>query len=75
MERLLCLIIGYVFGMFQTGFIYGKINHIRHKRARKRQCRNNQCSQDSWLESRIYNFCGRYIKGGSGITCRKTYFP
>ena len=27
MERLLCLIIGYVFGMFQTGFIYGKINH------------------------------------------------
>ena len=28
MERLLCLIIGYVFGMFQTGFIYGKINHI-----------------------------------------------
>ncbi len=28
MERLICLAIGYVFGMFQTAFIYGKINHI-----------------------------------------------
>lgn len=28
MERLVCLIIGYVLGMFQTGYIYGKINHI-----------------------------------------------
>lgn len=28
MERLVCLVIGYVFGLFQTGFIYGKINHI-----------------------------------------------
>lgn len=28
MERLICLLIGYCFGMFQTGFIYGKINHI-----------------------------------------------
>ncbi len=28
MERLICLVIGYFFGVFQTGFIYGKINHI-----------------------------------------------
>lgn len=28
MERLICLAIGYVFGMFQTAFIYGKIHHI-----------------------------------------------
>lgn len=28
MERLVCLVIGYVFGMFQTAFIYGKIHHI-----------------------------------------------
>ena len=28
MERLICLIIGYVFGMFQTAFIYGKLHHI-----------------------------------------------
>lgn len=28
MERLICLIIGYAFGLFQTGYIYGKLHHI-----------------------------------------------
>lgn len=28
MERLICVLIGYVFGLFQTGYIYGKMNHI-----------------------------------------------
>lgn len=28
MERLVCLAIGYVFGLFQTGYIYGKMHNI-----------------------------------------------
>ena len=28
MERLICVAIGYLFGLFQTGYIYGKMNHI-----------------------------------------------
>lgn len=28
MERLICVIIGYIFGLLQTGYIYGKIQHI-----------------------------------------------
>ena len=28
MERILCLIIGYCFGLFQTGYIYGKLHGI-----------------------------------------------
>lgn len=28
MERLICLGIGYVFGLFQTGYIYGKMNGV-----------------------------------------------
>lgn len=28
MERLICIVIGYLFGIIQTGYIYGKINHI-----------------------------------------------
>ena len=28
MDRVLCLVMGYVFGLFQTGYLYGKINHI-----------------------------------------------
>lgn len=28
MERIICIIIGYIFGLFQTAYIYGRINHI-----------------------------------------------
>lgn len=28
MERLICVIIGYGFGLLQTGYFYGKLNHI-----------------------------------------------
>jgi glycerol-3-phosphate acyltransferase PlsY len=28
MERIICLLIGYIFGLFQTGYIVGRINHI-----------------------------------------------
>ena len=28
MERIICLVIGYVFGLLQTGYLVGKMNHI-----------------------------------------------
>ena len=28
MERVICVIIGYAFGLLQTGYIYGKIHHV-----------------------------------------------
>lgn len=28
MERIICVLIGYVFGLFQTGYIYGKSQHV-----------------------------------------------
>jgi glycerol-3-phosphate acyltransferase PlsY len=28
MERVICLIIGYLFGLFQTGYIFGKMHHM-----------------------------------------------
>lgn len=28
MERIICLIIGYIFGLFQTGYIYGRLHHM-----------------------------------------------
>lgn len=28
MERIWCILIGYAFGLFQTGYLYGKLNHI-----------------------------------------------
>ena len=28
MERLICVLVGYVFGLIQTGYIYGKKNGV-----------------------------------------------
>ena len=28
MLRVFCLVFGYVFGLFQTGYLYGRMNHI-----------------------------------------------
>lgn len=28
MERIACILIGYVFGLFQTGYIYGRLHHV-----------------------------------------------
>lgn len=28
MGRILCLVLGYAFGLFQTGYLYGRLNHI-----------------------------------------------
>ena len=28
MERLVCLLIGYIFGLFQTGYFYGKTQGV-----------------------------------------------
>ena len=28
MERVLCLVMGYVFGLFQTGYLYSRSKHI-----------------------------------------------
>lgn len=28
MERVICLFIGYLFGLFQTGYLYGRLHHV-----------------------------------------------
>lgn len=28
MLRIVCILIGYIFGLFQTGYIYGRLNHV-----------------------------------------------
>ena len=55
MERIICLVIGYVCGLFQTGYIIGKLQD-RYQRAWKRKCGNDQ---------RIPHF---RKKGGSAYT-------
>lgn len=39
MERLICVLVGYVFGLIQTGYLYGKKNGVdlRKKEAEMRE--------------------------------------
>ena len=52
MERIVCLVIGYIFGLFQTGYLYGKCTSCRYPQTGKRQRRNNECTPHNGLESR-----------------------
>ncbi len=48
MERLICLAIGYVCGLFQTSYIIGRLHKTDIQRTRKRKCRNHQCPAYLW---------------------------
>ena len=45
MERIICLIIGYAFGLFQTGYFVGKLNHV-DIRVAAIVCRCLRCIQE-----------------------------
>ena len=51
MERLVCLLIGYIFGLFQTGYFYGKLRG-RYPQDGKRKCRFYQCTSHHGNQSR-----------------------
>lgn len=51
MERLICVLVGYVFGLIQTGYIYGKRMALTLEKG-ERECRNNECTSYYGLESR-----------------------
>ena len=51
MERALCLVMGYVFGLFQTGYIYSRSKHMDIRNYRERQFRQYQCPSCHGKES------------------------
>lgn len=38
MERLICIVIGYIFGLIQSGYLYGKADHM-DTASMQRKCR------------------------------------
>ena len=72
MERLICVLVGYVFGLIQTGYLYGKKNGVDLRKKWKRKCGNNKCTPYYGMESRrSYAAGGNCFKmccGSSGCT-------
>ncbi len=48
MERLICVLVGYVFGLIQTGYLYGKKNGVDLRKKGKRKCREQQMHSVLW---------------------------
>ena len=55
MGRVICLVMGYVFGLFQTGYLYGKMNHIDIRNYGKK--------------SGAHRVRGRFFKDGVRLSC------
>ena len=52
MERIICLAIGYVCGLLQSGYLVRKIASYRYQKVRERKCRVNECTARDGMESR-----------------------
>ena len=48
MERIVCLVIGYIFGLFQTGYLYGKAHHVDIRKQGSGNAGTNECTPRQW---------------------------
>ncbi len=56
MERLIiCLLIGYVFGLFQSGYLVGKIHHIDIRKHGSGNAGSTNALRRDGIESRNYD--------------------
>ena len=62
MERLICIIIGYVFGLFQTAFIYGKMHGIDIREHGSGNAGSTNMLRTYGLKSGLLTFAGDFMK-------------
>ena len=62
MERLVCLAVGYLFGIFQTGYIYGRVHGIDI-----RKYGSGNSGSTNGKESRPYCIFGRFLKNSDPL--------
>ena len=62
MGRVLCLVIGYVFGLFQTGYLYGKMNHIDIRNYGSGNSGTTNALRVLGKEGGTHRLCGRLLK-------------
>ena len=62
MGRVLCLVMGYVFGLFQTGYLYGKMNHIDIRNYGSGNSGTTNALRVHREEGGTHRLCGRLFK-------------
>jgi glycerol-3-phosphate acyltransferase PlsY len=62
MERLVCVIIGYVCGLFQTGYLYGKIKHVDIRQLGSGNAGTTNALRTLGLKAGLITFIGDCLK-------------
>jgi glycerol-3-phosphate acyltransferase PlsY len=62
MERLICIIIGYIFGLFQTSYIYGRLNHIDIREHGSGNAGTTNAMRTLGKRAGVITFIGDFVK-------------
>lgn len=62
MERIVCLVIGYVFGLFQTGYIYGKMNGVDIRKMGSGNAGSTNALRTMGIKAGLITFLGDCFK-------------
>lgn len=62
MERIVCILIGYVFGLFQTGYIYGRLHHVDIRKMGSGNAGSTNALRTLGVKAGIITFLGDSFK-------------
>ena len=62
MERTICLIIGYAFGLFQTGYFVGKLNHVDIRKTGSGNSGSTNALRVLGVKAGLMTFAGDVLK-------------
>lgn len=75
MEIIICLVIGYVFGCFSTGYIVGKMNHIDIRNYGSGNSGTTNALRTLGFKAGLLTFLGDALKAIIPIMLIRFYFP
>lgn len=74
MERLVCVMIGYICGLFQTGYIYGKIKHVDIRKHGSGNAGTTNALRTLGFKAGLITFLGDCLKATlAAFIARKLY--
>ena len=67
MERLVCLAVGYLFGIFQTGYIYGRVHGIDIRKYGSGNSGSTNALRVMGKKAGLTVFLGRFLKNSDPL--------
>ena len=74
MERIICIAIGYAFGLFQTGYIYGKMHNIDIRTQGSGNAGTTNALRTMGWKAGVITFLGDFFKCVLAVLCVRLIF-